>query len=235
MKILHYLFLLAFCTGTSLHAVIYTDAVSDTVGGPGHYMDISSVEVTNDAQNLYFSVSTVDNAAFVADEFARFMIGIDSVVGGDSAANAWSELITMPGMDFFGGGFTDSGSGSAINFHSSALGAWPEWVSGDNTWVAYSEAGADSTGVSFSVALSDLGLDVGDTFNFDVYTGWSTGYAMDAVGLNDGTLTQNDWASAYDSGGNVLSYTVVPEPSIFAGALGLFAGFLVFFRRRQKS
>jgi hypothetical protein len=235
MKILEYLFLLAFCSAPSLQAIIFTDAVTDTVGGSGHYMDISSVEVTNDAANLYFSLSTVDNATFVGDEFARFMVGIDSVAGGNSAANAWSNLITMPGMDFFGGGFTDSGSGSAINFHSSALGGWPEWQSGDNTWVAYSEAVADPTGVTFSVPLSALGLAVGDTFNFDVYTGWSTGYAMDAVGLSDGTLTQNDWASAYDSGGDVLSYTVVPEPSLYALSLGLVMGFLIFLRRRQKS
>lgn len=229
--------LLGFWAATSMQAAIYADAVADTVGGAGHYMDIGSVEVTNDSLNLYFKLSTVDNATFVADTFARFMVGFDTGTGGDSAANAWSNLITMPGMDFFGGGFTDSGSGSAINFHSSALGAWPEWQSGDNTWVAYSAAVGDSTGVSFSVPLAALGLSVGDSFNFDVYTGWSAGYAMDAVGLNDGTLTQNDWASAYDSGSNVLSYTVsaVPEPSLSALSLGLATVFLVFLRRRQKS
>lgn len=208
MKTLRYLSVLGMCSATFMRAEIFTDALNDTVGGSGHYMDISSVEVTNDAANLYFSLSTMDNAAFVADGFARFMVGIDSVEGGESATNAWSNLITMPGMDYFGGGFTDSGSGAAINFHSSALGSWPEWQSGDNTWVAYSEAVADSTGVSFSVPLSALGLEVGDAINFDVYTGWETGYAMDAVGLSDGTLTQDDWASAYDSGDKVLSYTI---------------------------
>lgn len=213
MKSLIYTTCAILIAGLAAQAATYSDPLGDTLTPSGHYMDIVSVEVTNDADFLYFDLDVGDNAGFATDPYARFMIGFDTAVGGNSAANAWSDQITIPGMDFFGGGYTDSGSGAAINYYSSTLGGWPEWLNGGDgsTWIYYWGATVDANGIRFGVALSALGLSVGDTFLFDIYTGWSgDGRAIDAAGLNNGSSTQSSWATlqAYDSGNNVLSYTV---------------------------
>lgn len=218
--------------GLSAQATVYTDPLGDTLTASGHYMDIASVEVTNDASTLFINVNVGDNLGFAADSFARLMIGFDTGAGGSSAANAWSDQITMPGMDFFGGG-----SGAGINFYSNALGGWPEWQNAGigSTWVEFWNPTIDANGIQFGVSLATLGLGVGETVLFDVYTAWDNpGHAIDAAGLNNGTSTQSSWTTLpYDSGSNVLSYTVVPEPSTYALLLGCFAGVLMLMRRRK--
>lgn len=225
-----------FCACVSASATVYLDPLGDTLAPSGHYMDLVSVALTQEADVLYFDIDVGDNAGFAADTFARFMIGFHTVPGGDSSANAWSDQITLPGMDFFGGGATDGGTGAEISFFSRALGGWPEWQHGGSgsTWVHTSAVTIDADGIRFGVPLSTLGLSAGDSFTFDIYTAWaSPGHAMDAMGLNSGAGTQSSWSTmAYDSGANVLSYTVIPEPTTFALFLGCGTFVLLLLRRR---
>lgn len=216
--------------GLSGQAMVFTDPLGDTLTAPGHYMDIASVEVTNDASTLFIRVNLGDNPGFAADSFARLMIGFNTGAGGSSSANAWSDQITMPGMNIFGGG-----SVAGMNFYSNELGAWPEWQNAGvgSTWVEFWTPTVDADGIHFGVSLATLGLSVGETVLFDVYTAWDNpGHAIDAAGLS--SSTQSSWTTqAYDSGSNVLSYTVVPEPSTYAVLLGCFAGVLMLMRRRK--
>lgn len=193
-----------------LSAERYEDAVIDTAEVEGHRMDIVAVSVTDDASRLHFHIEVADNAGFAADTYARFMVAFDTVEGGNSVANAWHDKVSMPGMDFFGGGWTDAGSGAGMNFYSSALGGWPEWQNGGDgsTWIVWEEVTLDATGIRFGIDLAALGLEPGNSFSFDVTVGWDGGTAVDAIGLSDGTPTQLTGSTPYNSGTNVLTYTV---------------------------
>lgn len=202
---LPFLFLIAFQAKTE--AVVYSDPLGDTSEVSGHYMDIESVAVINDDQYLYFTIRLGDNAGFPMDAYARYMVAFDTVPGGESGANAWHNSVTMPGMDYFGGGWT--GDDSGINFYSAALGGWPEWLNnGNDTWIYFFSSTMDADGIHFQVDFGSLALQVGDTFTFDVYTGWDGKTATDALGLNDGTATQLDGSTPYDSSTNVLNYKI---------------------------
>lgn len=214
----------------SLQAQPYTDATADTIATP--MLDIQSVNVSNDATSLFFTVNLGDNDSFYSSGFTRLMLGFNTTTGGTDTANAWGSGATMLGMDFFAGG-----SSAGMNLYSKALGGWPEWQnSNNNTWVAYSPL-TNASGLNFSLPLSSLGLNGGDTFTFDVYTAFSdTGRAIDAAGKS--TSTQIDWNLVdYNSGSNVLSYTVaaIPEPSTYAAIIGSLALGFVAWRRRKQS
>lgn len=198
---------LALVLGTiSAQATTYTDSIVDDKWAEAK-MDITSVTVTNDSTNLYFEIVLGDTLAFVADPWARFGVGIDSIAGGSTTADAWNDKIIMSsGMDFWGGGWTAETTNSAgINIYDATLGGWPEWENGGDgsTWV-YFWGPEMSNSISFGVNMSAIGLSGGDTFNFDVYTFWHDGSAEDALGLST-TMPDNP---QYDSGTNVLSYTV---------------------------
>lgn len=198
-------FLIGFQVETE--AMVYSDALGDTSEVSGHYMDIESVEVRNDGQSLFFTIRVGDNAAFSGDSYARYMVALDTVPGGEPDANAWHNQVTMPGMDYFGGGWT--GEESGINFYSAVLGGWPEWLNnGNDTWIYFSNPTIDADGIRFQVDFGAFALQVGDTFAFDVYTGWDGKTATDALGLSDGTPTQLDGSTPYDSSTNVLTYTI---------------------------
>jgi hypothetical protein len=70
--------------------------------------------------------------------------------------------------------------------------------------------------VSFTAALSDLGLNYGDTFSFDVFSSGATGDPGAVDSLANPNQTIGDWGNAYVTG-PLVQYTVVPEP----GTLGL--------------
>jgi hypothetical protein len=197
------LIVLAVILGSiSAQAIIYTDAIDEA---PDEF-DITQVEVTNDATNLYFMI-TLATVGLASDEWARFGFGIDSVTNGATTADAWNDKIIMSsGMDFWGGGWTVQGTNSSgLNVYDASLGGWPEWENGGDgsTWVYYWGPEFSSNTISFGVSLATLGLSAGDSFDFDVYTFWNDGYPSDALGLSGPILWEQ-----YDSGTNVVTYTV---------------------------
>lgn len=214
-------------TAVSAQAVTFTDTVGDTRSGNA-LMDITQVEVTHDASSIHFGITLSDGAAFWSNAFTGFSVGFDTVAGGDTANNAWSNTWFMSsGMDFFSGGFPDSGSGAGVNTYSAALGGWPEWQSGDNTWVEFDTPVISGDTISFSVSRASLGLTSSTaSFDFDVYTHWSSGDIADALGSSAQIL-----ANGYDSGSNVNTYAV-PEPASAAMILSMAAVFLAFAKRR---
>ena len=69
--------------------------------------------------------------------------------------------------------------------------------------------------MTLDVKFGDLGLAVGNSFQFDVYTsgGGGTDSAIDA--LANPSQSVSDWGNAYNSGALVDTYTLtsVPEPA----------------------
>ena len=94
--------------------------------------------------------------------------------------------------------FVTTGSGPAMTFSGNGSTSW------------------DSTGVTITALLSDLGLSGGNTIKFDVWTSTAgTDTVLDA--LSDAT-SRGFNSNPFDTGANALSYTVVvPEPT--TGAL----------------
>lgn len=199
--------LIAILGTISVQAAIYTDSTNDQDNAA---MDIAQVEVTNDALDVNF-VITLEGTGLSSDIWARFGVGIDSVAGGSTTADAWNDKIIMSsGMDFWGGGWPVNGTNSAgMNIYDAMLGGWPEWQFGGDgsTWVDFDEPVLTNNTISFSIPLATLGLSAGDSFDFDVYSFWNDSFPADALGLS----TLVPWAQ-YDSGTNVLSYTVTTEP-----------------------
>jgi len=165
----------------------------------------------------------------VATDWGKYMVGIDSKSGGDTAGNGWARPISMSsGMDYWLGGWADSGNGlelrnwtgSAWNLQSATYNPNP-----DNITVAKT-----TNSITYTANFAGMGLAIGNTFQFDVYTSGGGGGdgAIDALGNPNQTVA--DWGNSYDSGSLVVSYTLVPEPAALA-LLGMGAAMLL--RRRR--
>ncbi|MGN6553164.1 MAG: PEP-CTERM sorting domain-containing protein [Verrucomicrobiota bacterium] len=207
------------------HAATYSDSTGDTFSGVG-ILDITSVEVNHTASLLTFKINLAGDP--MATDWGNYMIGIDSSVGGDTAGNGWSRPISMSsGMDYFLGAWVNSGNGGEVRNWTGA------WNLQSATWGSNPDAISvtkDTSSLTVSLQFAGLGLALGNSFNFDVYTAGSGSGdgAMDALGNPNQTI--GGWGDAYDSGNLVNSYTLtaVPEPSSFA-LLGV--GALVLLRR----
>jgi hypothetical protein len=219
-------------TGGQVGAATYSDGTGDgaLVGAGGGILDITSVEVNNTATDLIFKISLVGDP--VATDWGKYMIGIDSTAGGDTAGNGWARPISMSsGMDYFVGSWVDSGNGAEIRNWTGAA-----WALQDATYSPNPDNLAiskDASSVTIQFNFAGLGLALGNFFTFDVYTsgGGGTDSAIDA--LANPAQTVANWGDAYNSGSLVDSYTLVPEPSVLALA-GLGGLALIGFARRRS-
>jgi hypothetical protein len=226
-------------SANKLSATTYTDTTGDaTVGGqlgaPGsQILDITSVEVNNNASDLIFKVNLNGDPTVSGQDWGKYMVGIDSAAGGDTAGNGWGRPISMSaGMDYWIGSWVDSGNG--IENRNWTGSGWNLLAASYGPNAGNVSISKNSSSVTLTVKLADLGLSPGNSFNFDVYSsgGGSTDGAVDALANPSQTIA--NWSDPYNSASpNVRSYTVVPEPSTFALlALGGLALVGVIRRRR---
>jgi len=216
--------LMAACGGVA-SADVYVDADEDIFDLGFPHLDIHSVEVTNDATSITFSVTT--NGDLDAVAWGKYLVLIDSRPGGDPG-NGWGRNIAATvDHDFFIGTWADDG-GSAVGGQLWEYGAaWSQigGVVGDDSQHALGIQ-------TFSVDLAAMGLSVGDTILFDVATtgGGDTDPGVDHLSVSDGTLATDGWGTA-SVPGPYLAYTIVPAPgSLALLGLGAFAGL----RRRNR-
>jgi len=215
--------LLAISTPCAFSAATYLDSAGDSSTVPS--LDITSVFVSNDATTLSLQINLA--GAPMAADWGKYLIGFDTTAGGNTTGpDAWGNPITMSvgGMDYFIGSWLDFGTGATVLGWSGA--SW-DLMSGTGIGVATS-----LSSVTLSLNLSALSLSAGGTFNFDIYSTAIGNSVLDAAGSST-ALTWNN--NPYDSGANVLTYTItaVPEPSAF-GVMGLGA-LLLAGRVRQRS
>ena len=71
-------------------SVVYNDATGDMFDTAPSNLDISSVEVSNDATTLYISVSTVS-----FETWTKYMIFMDTAAGG-TGSNGWNRPVVPP-------------------------------------------------------------------------------------------------------------------------------------------
>ncbi|MBC8108916.1 MAG: PEP-CTERM sorting domain-containing protein [Anaerolineae bacterium] len=213
-----------FTMAGAASAAVFNDTIGDNFDGNAH-MDIKSVEVTNTLTDITFKITTNGSIANPTD-WGKYMIGIESVAGGDTGnpvGNPWGRNIRIAsGMDAWVGSWVDGGGGGAQPFTFN--GSWTQ----NGQFVPV--LGADST--TITVPLASLNLIPGQGISFDVYSGGGGGgdSANDALGNPGQTIS--DWQVPYDSGTQLLSYTLsVPEPASM-GFIGLGALSLIARRRR---
>jgi len=216
-------------------ATIYSDSTGETfTGAGGGILDISSVEVNNNATDLIFKINLVGDP--VGTDWGKYMIGLDTAPGGDPVSNGWGRPISMSsGMDYWAGSWVDSGNGVQIHGYS---GVWSQIGASGPFAGGPAVPGLSITKgpfyVEITTPLSLLGLAPGSTFLFDVYTSGGGGGdgAVDALGNPGQSIA--DWGNSYNSGNLVNSYTIptVPEPTSLA-LIGIGASLIIGRIRRR--
>jgi hypothetical protein len=231
-----YLATAAVCLGLAVTsapalAATYSDATLEgSILTMWPHLDISSVQVNNTATTLSFKINLVGNP--VTTDWGKYLIGIDSISGGDTAGNGWNRPIGMSsGMDYFVGSWVDSGNGAEIRTWNGT-----SWTLQSATYNPNPDSLAiskDASSVTLTFDMAGLGLSSGNTFLFDIYSSGGGGGDSAIDALFNPNQTVADWPNNYNSGNLVGSYTIqpIPEPSTLALA-GL--GLLVLLSRRAK-
>lgn len=224
----------AMAAGVSAaHADVYNDASGDLFDNSFGHLDIGSVELTNDATWLYISIQT--GADIDANNWGKYGIAIDNGQGGASDdSNGWGRPISWGrGITHWSASWADDG-GSGVG---GEIYSWDgaAWSLDGATWAGDTNiVGDDSShflGIQkWQIMLSDLGVGVGDTIEFDVITSGGGGGDPGVDHLSRSDLATSDW-SIPSVAGDFRSYTIVPAPGTFA-LLGL--GGLAATRRRRS-
>jgi|GEM_PF-718909 len=141
----------------------YTDSADDLFFSPDDpHFDISSVDVSNDETNLYLTIHTTGpiDVGGTTDQ-ARFIFLFDTRPGG-STTNAWGRQINATvEHDYHIGSWTDGGGG--VHYYDYDGG----WNYLGTAGLSQDLSDAPSGIVRYTVALANLGLSPGDSFDFD--------------------------------------------------------------------
>jgi hypothetical protein len=219
----------------SIGATIYNDAtgdlhngvpVGDNFSGFPH-LDIVSVEVSNSASDITFTVMLNANIATAGGtDWGKYIVGIDSVGSdpGDSAGNPWGPRpINMPsGIDYWIGSWADGGGGHQVwNYNASNPGTWSNPAGSEGVDLSAASSGK----VSITASLAELGLGLGDTIAFDVYSSGGGGGDSAIDALSSATPSVTSWGQQFVSVPTAI-YTVIPEPAtlVLAGFSALAIG-----------
>lgn len=212
-------------TGGDLHAFFYDQGFN--------HLDIVSVTVTNDATNIYFDIQL--NADIDATAWGKYIVGMDTGRNaGDNSTDpgSWNRNVDWDRgiTDFLGTWADDGGSGMGAELRSWDGAAWgltdATYLGGG--LVGGTDAGHGAGVQSVWVSMAALGLSIGDTFDFDVFSsGGGADPGVDHLSRSDAATT--DWGTT-SVAGPFLSYTIVPAPGALA-LLGL--GGLAAVRRRR--
>ena len=200
-------------------ATTYTDATNDNYGTAE--VDIGSVVVTNDTNNLIFTINLNTTAI---SQWPKYLIGIQvgGGVGGQTlinttygtgttaAGNPWGNDVGIStGENYFIGVYMNAGGGGGASLYEySSTTGWSQIDTG-----SFFVGGTGTNSVGFTLPLSDLGLSAGDSFSFDVWSSYSG--AQGAYDALDSSVkapvapyTPTNYDSATAAGSTLASYTV---------------------------
>lgn len=229
--------------GINASASTYHDMAGDIFDTGFQHLDITSVTVTNDSNWVYFAIQTAGNLD--APAWGKYMLALDTRAGGapmsGTGSNGWGRPINLGTQsDFWVGSWADDpgGAGSIAggNFFEYS-GGWNEI---DATYTGnglFSVSDADhASGIQrIAISIAALGLNIGDTFGFDVMTsgGGNNDPGVDHLSVQGQATPFWDVPS---TGGTFLQYTlmstvVIPLPG--AAGMALAGMGLIGLRRRR--
>ena len=213
-------------------ADIYGDSSGEIFDLGFTHLDITSVELTNDADWLYISVQTAGDLDAV--NWGKYAIGINNGKDAASTGNGWGRNIDWGGqaITHWSATWADDGGTGAGGEVYNYDGANFNLI--DATYAAGTDIqGDDSQHASgaqmWRISLAALNLVVGDTITFDVITTGGTGGDPGVDHLSRADQATPFW-DTQSVAGDFLSYTLVPAPGA-AALMGL--GGLVAARRRR--
>lgn len=216
--------------GAASADVTYTDSQNDLFDNGFAHLDIASVTVSHDADNITFSLvvrGDVDNPTW-----GKYCIGINTPGSSvNSSGNGWGRNVNWngTGIDYWVGSWADN-NGSDFG---GELRRMDNPSNNDNTLLAatYGAPGISGSAVgntvTFVLSRSLLGLTGDDTFLFDVITtGGGADPGVDHLSRLD--MATSGWGET-SVAGPFLAYTIpAPGSLAFAGLAALAAG-----RRRR--
>ncbi len=211
----------AAAVGSTASATVYGDATGDVFEGPPAFFDITSVEVTNDAFNLYLTINLAQglDPNDGGQNWGKYGVLFDTADGG-SGTTGWTRNVSTPEVnDFWIGSWVDGGGGAQLWAFEG--GAWNQTASAGEPALGFDMSGVGSGVVRFTVSLAALGLQIGDTFLFDVLTTGNNDSHGGFDHLSRGDQATPGWNDP-STPGAYLSYTVVPAPGVASlAAVGL--------------
>ncbi|MCH7225024.1 immunoglobulin domain-containing protein [Haloferula sp. A504] len=174
----------------------FPDAIGDVSVGSFPALDVRSVTVIVDdwRQRITFKIELEGDVFDLG--WGKYCIGIRSSNGGDTAGSAWERPISMPsGMTHWIGSWVDTGGWAGV------------WAYQDGNWGAAPSGAANTQAnisingktVAISTSLGSLGLSLGETFQFDVYTTSGGGGDSAADALSISTPSVTSWLEPYAS------------------------------------
>jgi PEP-CTERM motif len=231
-----------YWTAGAARATVYTGPGTGdgTVANDGGA--ISSVDVSNDNNNISFTINSTQNMQSYIFFTVELQITGQAANGSTSLTNPFTPNIGI-----------STGVNSEINTYGSGAstftysGGWNQTGFG-----SYAAGGTGSTFATITEPLSSLGLSVGNSFLFDVVSSYtnpehqsaysaldSTGYPAETDNSYKPYLGTNaydsatDASSTFNTGASLYVVTAVPEPAtiglVALSGLGLMA------RRNKKS
>lgn len=223
---------LAMIAGAA-QADVYNDTTGDlhSTFSSFTHLDITSVEVTNDASFIYFAIATAGDLD--ASNWGKYIIGMDTGRNAGDNGNPWGRNVDWGrGITDFVGSWADDGgpggSAAGVDAQSWDGSAW------SGTGGATGDDSAHAAGVqTIAVSLASLGLSNGSVVEFDVFSsGGGADPGVDHLSLAG--FATDSWGTG-SVAGQFLSYTVqvVPMPSSAAIALFGLGGLAAFKRIRR--
>jgi hypothetical protein len=228
MKILPILFVLL--VPVSVHGAVYASNGNTGFGGV-----LDSLEITDDGTTISFTLTTGNNLndAFIlyidagvvgpnnTGNFTDFGDGLRRGISGFDGTNR--SLVNLP---------ASFAANYALGLEGTFAGLWAPVENGTHTFVATangSPGGSTAGSYTMNVALADLGLSPGDSFDFvGTYLNPGNAFRSDEA-FGTGIGSENPGYDPVTFTG-ALTYTTVPEPSVaLVAMLGLFG----FLRRRR--
>ncbi len=215
----------AIITASASQAVIFGDPAGDeghSSGSVGAHMDIISLEVTNDASNITFTFTVTGDP--IANNWGKYcIIGRNTNNAFTDTAtnnNPWGRDVEfLGGSNLWIGNWVDSGGGVQAYSYNGA------WNQNGGTGVPV----VTNNSVSYTVALADIGVALGDVLIIDgLTTGSNNDPAIDSL---TGMQTSS-WDDHSELEGVLYTVEAVPEPAtmtVLAGAAAIAA-----LRRRKK-
>lgn len=207
-------------SGVASAEVVFTDATADEASGNSN-LDLTQVSIDNDNTSLTIAV-TVNH---LHSDWGKHMVFINTGAAGHTGtSNPWFRNVDHGGNEIshFIGTWLDGGGGAEMSRYNAGSDSWD-----NNSTQNLAINWADNT-FTYTIALADLGIGIGNTIRFDVAsTGGGNG---DPSTDHFSSGYHGNWGEGSSLGSDLMEYTVVPAPGALA-LLGI-AGLITARRRR---